>query len=35
MPTLLIRRIHTLATQNDAGQEWRDAAVFVRDDLIV
>jgi cytosine/adenosine deaminase-related metal-dependent hydrolase len=35
MPTLLIRRIHTLATQNNAGQEWRDAAVFVRDDLIV
>ena len=34
MPTLLIRHIHTLATQNDAGAEWRDAALFVRDGLI-
>ncbi|MBM3387606.1 MAG: amidohydrolase family protein, partial [Betaproteobacteria bacterium] len=34
MPTLLIRHIHTLSTQNDAGTEWRDAALFVRDGLI-
>lgn len=34
MPTVLIRHIHTLCTQNDADQEWRDAAVFVRDGLI-
>ncbi len=34
MPTLLIRHIHTLATQNDAATEWRDAALFVRDGLI-
>jgi len=35
MPTLLIHNIHTLSTQNDAGREWRDAAVFVQDGLIV
>ena len=34
MPTLLIRRIHTLASQNDAREEWHDAAVYVRDGLI-
>ncbi len=34
MPTALIRHIHTLSTQNDAAQEWRDAAVHVRDGLI-
>ncbi|MEN9889270.1 MAG: hypothetical protein RL559_1307 [Pseudomonadota bacterium] len=34
MPTLLIRHIHTLATQNDTGTEWRDAALFARDGLI-
>ncbi len=34
MPTLLIRHIHTLSTQNDPGAEWRDAALFVRDGLI-
>jgi cytosine/adenosine deaminase-related metal-dependent hydrolase len=34
MPTLLIRHIHTLATQNDAATEWRDAALFARDGLI-
>ncbi len=34
MPTLLIRHIHTLATQNDAADEWRDAALHVRDGLI-
>ena len=34
MPTLLIRHIHTLSTQNDAAAEWRDAALFVRDGLI-
>jgi len=35
MHTLLIHNIHTLSTQNDAGREWRDAAVFVQDGLIV
>jgi len=34
MTTLLIRHIHTLATQNDAGTEWHDAALFVRAGLI-
>lgn len=34
MPTLLIRHIHTLASQNDAREEWHDAAVHVRDGLI-
>ncbi|TXI66174.1 MAG: 8-oxoguanine deaminase, partial [Limnohabitans sp.] len=34
MPTVLIRHIHTLSTQNDAAREWRDAALFVRDGLI-
>ena len=34
MPTLLIRHIHTLSTQNDAQTELRDAALFVRDGLI-
>ena len=34
MPTVLIRHIHTLSTQNDAASEWRDAALFVRDGLI-
>lgn len=34
MPTVLIRHIHTLCTQNDAADEWRDAALFVRDGLI-
>lgn len=34
MPTVLIRHIHTLSTQNDAASEWRDAALFVRGGLI-
>ena len=34
MPTVLIRRIHTLSTQSDAATEWRDAALFVRGGLI-
>lgn len=34
MTSVLIRRIHTLSTQSDSRQEWRDAAVFVRDGLI-
>jgi len=34
MSTLLIRHIHTLATQNDAGTEWRDAALFAHDGMI-
>lgn len=34
MSTLLIRRIHTLSTQNDAGDEWEDAALFARDGFI-
>jgi cytosine/adenosine deaminase-related metal-dependent hydrolase len=34
MSTLLIRHIHTLSTQNDAADEWRDAALYVRDGLI-
>ena len=34
MPTLLIRHIHTLSTQNDQGQEWRDGAVYIREGLI-
>lgn len=34
MPTLLIRHIQALATQNDNGDELRDAAIFVRDGLI-
>ncbi|MFM7026792.1 MAG: 8-oxoguanine deaminase [Limnohabitans sp.] len=34
MSTLLIHHIHTLATQNDAQTELRDASVFIRDHLI-
>jgi cytosine/adenosine deaminase-related metal-dependent hydrolase len=34
MPTLLIRHIHTLSTQNDAGDEWHDAALFAQDGRI-
>ena len=34
MPTVLIRHIHTLSTQNDTASEWRDAALFVRGSLI-
>ena len=34
MATLLIHHLHTLATMNDAGDEWSDAALFARDGLI-
>ncbi len=34
MSSLLIRQAHTLATLNDAGEEWRDASVFIRDHRI-
>ncbi len=34
MSTLLIHNAHTVATQNDAGDELRDTSVLVRDGLI-
>ncbi len=34
MPTVLIRHIHTLSSQNAHGDEWHDAAVRVRDGWI-
>ncbi len=34
MTTLLIRQAHTLATLNDAGEELREASVFIRDHRI-
>jgi len=34
MTTLLIHNAHTLATLNDAGDELRNASVFVRDNRI-
>ena len=34
MSTLLIHRIHTLATENEAQAELRDASVYIRDHLI-
>lgn len=34
MGTLLVKNIHTLATFNDQGLELRDAAIFVRDNVI-
>ncbi len=34
MSTLLIRQAHTLATLNDAGEELRDASVYIRDHRI-
>ena len=34
MTTLLIHNAHTLATLNDAGDELRNASVFVRDNCI-
>jgi len=34
MPTLLARNIHTLATMDDSRTEIRDAAIFVRDNVI-
>lgn len=29
MPTLLIQNAHAVATQDDAGREWRDASIYV------
>ena len=34
MATLLIRNAHTIATQNDAGDEWHNASILVHDGLI-
>jgi 8-oxoguanine deaminase len=34
MSTLLVKNIHTLATMNAAREEIRDAAIFVRDNVI-
>ncbi len=34
MTTLLIHNAHTIATLNDAGDEFRNASVFVRDNCI-
>jgi cytosine/adenosine deaminase-related metal-dependent hydrolase len=34
MSTLLIHNAHTVATQNDAGDELRETSVLVRDGLI-
>lgn len=34
MPTLLAKNIHTLATMDDARREIRDAAIFMRDNVI-
>ena len=34
MPTLLAKHIHTLATMDDSRREIRDAAIFVRDNVI-
>lgn len=34
MSTLLLKNIHTLVTMDDAGREIKDAAVFVRDNVI-
>src|SRR5690606_19965054 len=34
MPTLLAKNIHTLATMDDAHSEIKDAAIFVRDNVI-
>ncbi len=34
MPTLLIRNAHTIATQNDAGDELHNASILVQDGLI-
>jgi cytosine/adenosine deaminase-related metal-dependent hydrolase len=34
MSTLLVKNIHTLVTMNAARQELRDAAIFVRDNVI-
>jgi 8-oxoguanine deaminase len=34
MSTLLVKNIHTLVTMNDAREELRDAALFVRDHVI-
>lgn len=34
MATLLVKNIHTLATMNAAREELRDAAIFVRDNVI-
>jgi 8-oxoguanine deaminase len=32
--TLLVKNIHTLVTMNDARDEIRDAALFIRDNVI-
>ncbi|KKW67950.1 hydroxydechloroatrazine ethylaminohydrolase [Lampropedia cohaerens] len=34
MSTLLIQHAHTIATQDDAGHEWQDAAIFIEAGLI-
>ena len=34
MTTLLIHNAHTIATLNDAGDELRDASIFIRDHCI-
>ena len=34
MRTLLVKHIHTLVTMNAAREELRDAAIFVRDNVI-
>lgn len=34
MPTLLIHNAHTIASQDDARTEWRNASIFVRDNTI-
>ena len=34
MTTLLIRNAHTIATQNDAGDELHNASILVQDGLI-
>ena len=34
MPSLLIHQAHCIATQNDAGTEWRNASIWVRDGRI-
>ena len=34
MPSLLIHQAPCIATQNDAGTEWRNASIWVRDGRI-